>query len=121
MEFPYTETPGLTIEGIHSPRWTDREKIRIDCVLVTKEHGEIPFTSCPWDTHENLPHCPLIFEHLAQGHAGPVGEWDRPLPSVEDLQADLDKLMPDIVLGLATPEELELARLLRKQIKVMSE
>lgn len=117
MEFPF-EQDGLTIEGVHSPRWSNRERIQIDCTLVTKEFGEIPFTACPFDAF--MKHPPLIFEHLAQGNSGPIGDWQRPDVQKEDLQDELDKLMPDILLNLASPEETELATLLRKQIKEMS-
>lgn len=124
MNFPKSYDSGLTVVGVKNPRWSDRENIRIDCELTilvvdtqTQEgHTEtMPFTACPWDTFGS--HCADIFEHLAQGHEGPVGEWQRPPVTVHDLQEELDKLLPDILLGLSTPEEIELARLLRIQIK----
>jgi len=124
--FPKTYSNDLTVLGAVAPRWSDKEKIRIDCdltILVVNANMEgyaetMPFTACPWDTFG--PHCPEIFEYLAQGNAGPVAEWQRPDVTPHDLQVELDAIWPDIVLGIATPEQIDLAQNLRKQIKAMT-
>lgn len=121
MEFPTTFENGLTVVDIQNPRWTDEESIRIevDVTFIFPEGPTetLPFTSCPWDTFGT--HCPAIFEHVSN-HMPPPAPYERRDVTVGDLQADLDKLMPDIMLGLATEQEIELARLIRTQIKVMT-
>ncbi|WPH61351.1 hypothetical protein [Pseudomonas phage phiPstEGF] len=126
MEFPKTYDSGLTIVGVHSPSWTDAEKIRINCVIKVELKDasgepvveEWPFTACPWDTFG--PHCPEIFRHLTEGGAGPVTEWVRPDVTVADLQAEFDRIWPDVALGLADQATIDLAKNLRVQIKAMS-
>lgn len=119
MEFP-KEFTMLTVLDIQNPRWSSREKIQIDVDLTVKfPDGRVetfPFTSCPWDTFGD--HCPAIFEHAAQ--MPNVAEWQRPDVTVEDLQADFDKIWPDVLLGLADEKTIELAKNLRVQIKAMS-
>lgn len=77
----------------------------------------IPFAAHPSDEFE---HGRWLYEEAMKGTFGEIAEWDRPLPSVHDLQVELDKLMPDVMLGIATDEELSLAKALRLQIKAMS-
>ncbi|WYW04245.1 tail fiber protein [Pseudomonas phage vB_PpuP-Kallioja] len=119
MIFPYDLGNGLIIMKIEDPRWTNREKTRIDFDATffrpdTLEQLKAPYTSCPNDP---VDYCRALYaEALSMG----PGEWRRPDVTVEDLQMELDKLMPDVVLGLASPEEIDLARTLRNQIKAMS-
>lgn len=79
---------------------------------------EIPFTAA---AHDPLEHGRWLHDQAINGAFGAIEEYDRPLPTVHDLQLELDKLMTDVTLGLASDDELALARNLRKQIKVMLE
>lgn len=79
---------------------------------------EIPFTAA---AHDPLEHGRWLHDQAISGAFGAIEEYDRPLPTVHDLQLELDKLMTDVTLGLASDDELALARNLRKQIKVMLE
>lgn len=86
-------------------------------VKMSHINEEIPFCAQPTDVHE---HGRWLFEEASKGVFGDVAPYERTLPTVKDLQDELDKIWPDIVLGLATEEELSLARSLRIQIKAMS-
>lgn len=77
---------------------------------------EVPFCATPDDFYE---HGRWLYEEAKLGTFGVIAEYERPLPTAYDLQVELDKLMVDVTLGLATDEEVSLARTLRKQIKVM--
>lgn len=92
------------------------------CVNMTikMEHwpDEIPFAASPQDVME---HGRWLHEQALSGAFGEIAEWQKPLPTVQDLQEELDKIWPDVVLGIATEEELSLAKNLRIQIKAMSE
>lgn len=77
---------------------------------------EVPFTAAAEDIYE---HTTWLHEQAMAGAFGEIAPFERPLPTSHDLQLELDKLMVDITLGLATEDELALARNLRKQIKVM--
>lgn len=118
MEFPIQLGNGVTILAAKNPVWGDKNNTIINCVITIEGEliggrSDAPFTASPNDPME---HGRELFEVL-KGSAGP---WVRPDVTVEDLQAELDKIWPDIVLGLATPEQLDLARNLRKQITVMA-
>lgn len=119
MEFPKDFTM-LTVLNIENPRWTSKEHIQINVDLTVRfTDGRVdtfPFTSCPFDNFSD--HCAAIFEHAAQ--MSNVAEWARPEVTVADLQAELDKIWPDVVLGLADEKTVTLAKDLRTQIKVMS-
>ncbi|QYW06622.1 hypothetical protein uav_091 [Pseudomonas phage UAVern] len=87
-------------------------------MIVKMAHidSEIPFSA----HHEDpMEHGQWLYNEAIAGTFGDIAPYERPLPTAGDLQMELDKLMTDITLGLATPEELDLARNLRKQIKVM--
>uniref|UniRef100_A0AAU6W112 Internal virion protein n=1 Tax=Pseudomonas phage Ghual01 TaxID=3138534 RepID=A0AAU6W112_9CAUD len=119
MEFP-TQFKMLEVLNIENPRWTSKEHIQIDLDLTVRfPDGKVetfPYTSCPFDTFND--HCPAIFEHVSQ--MSNIKEFERPEVAVEDLQAEFDKIWPDVVLGLADEATVSLAKDLRKQIKVMS-
>jgi hypothetical protein len=88
---------------------------------MTVEFEHLPGTPVPFhatsdDTEE---HGRWLFTEADKGTFGKAAEYERPLPTVEDLQSELDKLWPDVVLGIATEEELSLAKALRLQIKAM--
>lgn len=119
MEFPQAFTM-LTVLDIQNPRWTSLEHIQIDCDLTAEfPDGRVetfPYTACPWDTFSD--HCPAIFEHAANMPG--IKEYERPDVTVEDLQAEFDKIWPDVLLGLADAKTIDLAKTLRLQIKAMS-
>ncbi|WYW04391.1 tail fiber protein [Pseudomonas phage vB_PpuP-Kurepalu-2] len=119
MEFP-TQFKMLTVLDIQNPRWTSPEHIQIDCDLTAEfadGHTEtMPFTADPWDTFGD--HCPAIFEHAANMRG--IKEYERPAVTIEDLQAEFDKVWPDVMLGLADQATIDLAKNLRVQIKAMS-
>lgn len=91
------------------------------CVKMTIKlshmEEEIPFAANPNDVHD---YGVWLYEQAMAGKLGKIKAYERPLPTAHDLQLELDALMTDITLGLATEEELDLARNLRKQIKVMT-
>lgn len=118
MDFPIELETGLTIHSVKDPVWGSREKSFINCIIVVtglmfEDPTEVPFTANPLDS---MQHGRDLFEALKE-RAAP---FERRDVTVADLQADLDALMPDILLGLATEEEISLARTLRLQIKAMS-
>lgn len=78
---------------------------------------DLPFCATPNDSME---YGVWLHEQAVAGAFGVVAEYDRPLPTVADLQEELDKIWPDVVLGIATEDELALAKNLRIQIKAMS-
>ena len=114
MKFPTTWDNGLTLLSLAGAQWADREQTRINVTASFETLGDVPFTASPNDVEA---HGRDIFKYLADG---PVGPWERPEVTPEDLQAELDKLMPDVLLGLATPEEMSLAKSLRLKIKEMT-
>jgi len=95
----------------------DRDGTFLMDVLFEHIGVVVPFLAA---AHDDQDYGRDLHARAAAGEFGDIGEYDRPMPTVADLQAELDKLWPDVVLGLASDEELELAKLLRKQIKVMS-
>jgi hypothetical protein len=119
MEFPYMMRSAAVIISAANPQWANEEKTRINMTLTFADADlgfhEMGFTACPNDSVE---HGPLLYQWaLDQGNIKP---WERRDVSAVDLQQELDKLLPDVMLGLATPEEMELAKLLRIQIKAMT-
>ncbi|WVS24507.1 tail fiber protein [Pseudomonas phage Psxphi15] len=113
--FPY----GIHVEYIvaGSLRFCDKEETVTMTVKFSHLDFEIPFTASSEDTYE---HGRWLCEQAKSGAFGEIKPFERPLPTAHDLQMELDKLMVDITLGLATEEELDLARNLRKQIKAMT-
>ncbi|MBH9196998.1 hypothetical protein I5K50_11615 [Pseudomonas aeruginosa] len=119
MEFPIELETGVTILSVRDPVWGDKGNTFVNCVITITggpftEPTEVPFSAAPWD---EMQHGRDIFEAL-KGSASP---WVRPDVTAYDLQEELDKIWPDIVLGVADEGTVELARNLRKQIKAMSE
>lgn len=118
MELPKTFNNGITVVAIENPRWTNADQLEIDAdVTFEFAQGDTitgPFTASPFDTFG--PHCPEIFEHCANLSVSP---WVRPEVTVEDLQAQFDQIWPDVVLGLADQDTIDLAKNLRTQIKAM--
>lgn len=115
MQFPTTWDNGLTLLSLAEARWANREQTMINVTATFEALGDVPFSASAADVEV---HGRDIFHHLA---AGSVAPWERPDVTPEDLQVELDKLMPDVLLGLATPEEMSLAKSLRVKIKEMTE
>ncbi|CUR50723.1 hypothetical protein SHL_00033 [Pseudomonas phage shl2] len=119
MEFPITLETGVTLMDAKDPVWANREKNLITCTVTLDGGGyfdkptEVQFTADPNDVME---HGRQLFEELK----GSAGEWVRPDVTVEDLQAEFDKIWPDVMLGLADQATIDLAKNLRVQIKAMS-
>lgn len=116
-EYPECGHEGINIEYV-VPGSLKYEKDGKVFMVVRFSHypEDLPFTACPTDV---MPYGPWLHEQALAGAFGDVAPYERPLPSADDLQEELDKIMPDITLGLATEEELQLARALRTQIKAM--
>jgi hypothetical protein len=91
--------------------------ISMDVLFEHMNGTVVPFVAHPDDVEV---HGRWLYEEALKGTFGEVAEYERPLPSVTDLQEELDKLMPDVVLGIATEDEISLAKALRLQIKAMS-
>jgi hypothetical protein len=91
--------------------------ISMDVLFEHMSGTVVPFVAHPDDIEV---HGRWLYEEALKGAFGEVAEYDRPLPTTQDLQEELDKLMPDVVLGIATEEEISLAKALRLQIKAMS-
>lgn len=89
----------------------------INMTVTFEGLGALPFSASPNDTED---HGRWLYSEALKGTFGEVAPYERPLPTVEDLQQDLDKFMPDILLGLATDQEIEVARLIRTKIKEMT-
>lgn len=113
--FPY----GVHIEYVvaGSLRFCDKAETVTMTVKFSHLDFEVPFTAAAEDIYE---HTTWLHEQAMSGAFGEIAPFERPLPTAHDLQMELDKLMVDITLGLATEEELDLARNLRKQIKAMT-
>jgi hypothetical protein len=116
-EYPECGHAGVNIEYVVPGSLKLQKDGKID-MIVRMSHidQDIPFAACPFDV---MPYGPWLHEQALAGAFGDIIPYERPLPTVEDLQEELDKIMPDIILGLATEEELQLARALRVQIKAM--
>ncbi|UAV89682.1 tail fiber assembly chaperone [Pseudomonas phage COT4] len=112
--FPY----GIHIEYVNAGtlRYCDKAETVTMTVKFSHLDFEVPFTASADDIYE---HGRWLLEQAQAGAFGDITPYERPLPTSHDLQMELDKLMVDITLGLATEDELALARNLRKQIKVM--
>lgn len=118
MEFPYkVEKYGTTFVSVKDPRWANRNGDLIVCTLEIDPLGVVEYGAASFDDE---PHGRELFAFLKAGGAGPVAPYERRDVTVADLQEELDKLMPDVLLGLATSEEIALAKSLRVQIKAMS-
>lgn len=107
---------GVVVQSVANPVHHGDGSIVMD-VLFAHVGVVIPFAAHDEDEFE---HGNWLYDEALKGTFGEVAEWDRPLPSAHDLQVELDKLMPDVILGIATEEEISLAKALRIQIKVMS-
>lgn len=122
MDFPIELDNGLIIHSADSPKWANEEQTKIDLTIyaVWPHYFEtltpLPFTATPNDP---LAHGVALFEAFKGDPS--ILPYEKPLPTVEDLQADLDKIMPDVILGLADEKTISLARTLRTQIKAMSQ
>lgn len=110
------KTETITILEAAEPAFTEDGCVNL--MVVIEGIGRVPFTASPDDTEI---HGKWLHGEAIRGSFGAIAPYERPLPTVEDLQEELDKIWPDIVLGLADEATVELARNLRKQIKVMSE
>lgn len=107
---------GVVVQSVENLRHHGDGSVTMD-VLFAHVGTVIPFAANPTDEHE---HGKWLYEEALKGTFGDIAEYDRPLPTVHDLQVELDKLMPDIILGLADESEISLAKALRIQIKAMS-
>lgn len=107
---------GIVVQEVSNPVHHGDGSITMD-VLFAHVGVVVPFAAHPDDEFE---HGRWLYEEALKGAFGEVAEWDRPLPTVYDLQVELDKLLPDVMLGIATEEEVSLAKALRLQIKAMS-
>lgn len=116
--FPKTFDSGITIESVVSGNAQYTKDGGIDLVVKFAHITvEVPFSSHKKD---DMEHGVWLFDQANAGAFGEVLPYDRPLPTLKDLQDELDKIWPDVVLGIATEEELSLAKALRIQIKAMS-
>lgn len=77
----------------------------------------VPFLATPDDATE---YGPWLHSEALKGSFGEVAPYERPDVTVEDLQAEFDKIWPDVMLGLADQATIDLAKNLRVQIKAMS-
>lgn len=116
MEFPYKTKHGFTIKAVKDAKWTCPDKTNITCTLSV-EGGvfgsgdtEIPFTAIDCKEEE---HSRLLFKLLKKT----ATKYKEPEKSYGQLKDELDELMIDITLGLATDEELERAREIRTLLK----
>lgn len=116
--FPKTFESGVTVESVVSG---DTQYTRDGGINLTVKFTHIP-VEVPFTAHSNDPldHGVWLYEEASKGVFGEVAPYDRPLPTLKDLQEELDKIWPDVVLGIATEDELSLAKALRIQIKAMS-
>lgn len=99
-------------EGVN-PHYT-ADGIYVDLVL---EDGTIvPFHAVDGD----IEHGQWIYDQAKAGAFGKVQKYVAPEPTAEDFQKQFDSIWPDVVLGLATEEEVAIAKELRIKIKAMS-
>ncbi|ATW58377.1 hypothetical protein CNR37_00170 [Pseudomonas phage ventosus] len=116
-EYPKVFDNGITIESVSSTaKFLKSGDIDLT-VKFSHLETEVPFTATATDPME---HGRWLYEQALAGKYGVVAEYERPLPTLLDLQEELDKIWPDVVLGIATEDELSLAKALRLQIKAMS-
>lgn len=123
MKFP-VQYDAFRIDSIANPRWGDKAKTMIDVDLTVTYRGSdpdsdgeqvtMPYTSITGDTF--APYCEDIWTYVS---GLSIGEWVRPEVTVEDLQAQFDLIWPDVMLGLADQDTIDLAKNLRIQIKAM--
>lgn len=116
MKFPYETTQGFSIVSAKDAVYTCPEKTHLTCTLVIKS-GDSPEMEIPFTAHADHPeeHVAEVFKHFKTK----AKKYVTPEPTIFDLQSELDELMIDIKLDLATDEEIARAKELRTQIKTM--
>lgn len=115
--FPIFARQGLVIVSATNFQWANMEHTLITMHLTIADAAqgtvEIPFAADPNDVED---HGRALFDFGTTQN--PTAWVPRPI-SQGELQAELDGLMTDITLNLATEAEINRARDLRTQIKAM--
>lgn len=109
--------PDINVLAVSNLRYCKDGSVSMDVVFEHLGDISVPFVAHQYDTEV---HGQCLYHEALKGTFGPIAEYERPMPTEHDLQIELDKLMPDVVLGIATEEEVSLAKALRIQIKAMS-
>ena len=106
------------VESVTDPAYDKQGNVQMQVQFThIRELGAVPFLATPYDSVE---YGRWLHAEALKGSFGTIAAYQRPDVTVEDLQSELDAIWPDVVLGIATPEELDRARLLRTQIKEMT-
>lgn len=65
------------LTSLTNPVWADEEHTKIDCVITTSQFGDeqLPFTA---DKNDVEAHGRLLFEQIASGAYGEIGEYVAP-------------------------------------------
>lgn len=65
------------LNSVSNPRWSNEERTRIDCEIMTSQFGDevLPFTA---DANDVEAHGRKIFADLASGKYGPIAEYVPP-------------------------------------------
>ncbi|MGV8919537.1 MAG: hypothetical protein ACOH2R_17350 [Pseudomonas sp.] len=119
MEFPYSVDKHSTVFlSVSGPlKWINKEKTMIECTVDIYPLGVVKYGASKFDDEVQGRD---LYDHLMTGVEGPIADYERRDVYAFDLQEELNKIMPDILLGTATPDQIELAKALRIQIKAMS-
>jgi hypothetical protein len=66
------------LTSVSKPRWANEEHTAIDCEITTSQFGDeiLPFTASSYDVE---PHGRKIFDDIANGKYGPIGEYTPPV------------------------------------------
>ena len=67
--------------SVSNPKWANAEHTVIDCMVMSEEHGEIPFSAVATGDYE---HTHEIFERCISGEFGPIVEYEPPAPPTEE-------------------------------------
>lgn len=67
----------MKIISVSNPLYSSEDSKQITCVLVTEEHGTIPFTATSYDS---MPYGVSLYNELIAGNHGAIGAYVAPLP-----------------------------------------
>lgn len=71
----------MNYTNITNIKWANAEHTVIDCMVMSKEHGEIPFSAV---ASGDYAHTHEIFERCVAGEFGAIAEYEPPAPPTNE-------------------------------------
>jgi len=68
--------------NVTNPKWANAEHTVIDCMVMSEQHGEIPFTAVAEGDFKDYTH--QIFADCVDGKYGPIAEYEPPPEPTEE-------------------------------------